>query len=149
MPVKVFVGADHNGYHLRQGVITFLKNKGFDVADDGDKTLNPEDDFPVFAAAVVKDVLGSDDAQPMGVLICGSGQGMCMAANRFRGIRAALGYSKEAARSSRNDDDSNILCLPSRDLSLEDACDIVLLWLQTPFAAAPRFSRRIQEMDHL
>ncbi len=147
--MKIYIGADHEGFYLRNSLIKYLKRAGYDVIDDGDKHLNPEDDFPVFTHKVVKNVLTSDDEDPRGILICGSGQGMCMAANRFKGIRAALGYDREAARSSRNDDDSNILCLPARILEKDEANLIVETWLNTPFAAASRFIRRNKEMDEL
>ena len=72
-----------------------------------------------------------------------------MAANRYRGIRAVLGYNAEAVRSSRNDDDSNVLCLPAHELNLEQAAAIANTWLATPFAGAPRFKRRIEQMDQM
>ena len=81
--------------------------------------------------------------------MCGSGQGMCMAANRFRGIRACLGYDRESVRSARNDDDSNVLCLPANTLEKGELKVIVETWLNTPFANASRFKRRIKELDEL
>jgi ribose 5-phosphate isomerase B len=147
--MKVYIGADHNGFYLRNSLIKYLKKAGYDVIDDGDEKLNFDDDFPLFAQKVVNDILGSDDPEAKGILICGSGQGMCMAANRFKGIRAALGYDRESARSSRNDDNSNILCLPSKVLEKDTANLITETWLNTPFAKAPRFVRRIHEMDNL
>lgn len=117
--------------------------------DEGDTALDPADDFPVYAHKVVQDVLASKDDDPRGILICGSGQGVCMAANRFKGIRAALGFDREAARSSRNDDDSNILCLPARLNDNNETNIIVETWLNTPFSKAPRFTRRIKQMDEL
>lgn len=145
--MKIYVGSDHNGYHLREALVAHLRQAGYDVADDGDRRLDPGDDFPVFAERVVKDVLGNKDA--VGILICGSGQGMCMAANRFKGIRAALGYDHESVRSARNDDDANILCLPASTLRANTAYQLVDLFLTTRFAAAPRFIRRIKEMDEM
>lgn len=147
--MKIFIGADHNGFRLRNSLISYLKRAGYSVVDDGDKKLNPEDDFPVFAKKVVTNVLSDDDKDSRGILICGSGQGMCMAANRFRGIRACLGYDRESVRSARNDDDSNILCLPSRVLETDEVKIIVETWLNTPFAGAPRFLRRLRELDEL
>lgn len=147
--MKIFVGADHNGYALRRSLIDYLKKSGYDVHDDGDSKLDPHDDFPVFAARVVKDLLTSDDRDPRGILICGSGQGMCMAANRFKGIRAAFGNDVQLARAARSDDDSNVLCLPADALKADKANRIVEAWLNTPFAAAARFKRRIKEMDEL
>lgn len=147
--MKVYVGADHNGFELRKSLVAHLRRVGYDVADDGDAKLDPSDDFPVFAQRVVKDVLASDDKDARGILICGSGQGMCMAANRFKGIRALLGYDHESVRSARNDDDANIICLPAHVLKKDRANLLVDTFLTTPFAAAPRFIRRIHEMDDL
>lgn len=145
--MKVYIGADHNGFRLRNSMVEYLKRAGYDVSDEGDLKLDPDDDFPVFAHRVVKDVLASDDAEARGILICGSGQGMCMAANRFKGIRALLGYDRESVRSARNDDDANILCLPANILEKDNANMLVETFLNTPFAAAPRFVRRIKELD--
>lgn len=145
--MKIYVGADHNGFFLRNSLIEYLKQSGYNVVDEGDKQLDPADDFPVFAQKIAKDVLGSRDKDARGILICGSGQGVCMAANRFKGVRAALGFDKESAHSSRNDDDSNILCLPARILEEDQANVIVDTWLNTPFSKAPRFMRRLKEID--
>jgi ribose 5-phosphate isomerase B len=147
--MKIYIGADHNGFHLREGLITYLKKAGYEVADEGDTQLDPNDDFPVFAHRVVSHVLSSDDPDARGILLCGSGQGMCMAANRFKGIRSALLYDNESARSSRNDDDSNIACLPAKVLQNKEAFAIIDTWLRTPFAKAPRFIRRLKAIDEL
>ena len=145
--MKVYIGADHNGFHLRNSLITYLQRAGYDVQDEGDDKLDPDDDFPVFATKLVKDMLGSGDQEARGVLLCGSGQGMCMAANRFRGIRACVGYDLVSIRSSRNDDDANVLCLPANTLDKDQLNVFVETFLNTHFAAAPRFIRRIQELD--
>lgn len=147
--MKIYIGSDHNGFHLRESLVTYLKSKNLQVENEGDAKLDPADDYPVFAAKVVRAVLASDDASPRGILICGSGQGMCMAANRYKGIRAALGYDQDSVRLARNDDDANILCLPAKLLHSKEAFHLVDLFLDTPFASAPRFVRRIKEMDEL
>ncbi|HSX31083.1 MAG TPA: RpiB/LacA/LacB family sugar-phosphate isomerase [Candidatus Saccharimonadales bacterium] len=148
--MKIYLGADHNGFELKKQLSEYLKRGGYDVVDEGDTSLRPEDDFPQFASKVVQAMRGDNDpTQARGILICGSGQGMCMAANRFKGIRACLAFDQEEARSARNDDDSNVLCLSARTLSLDTSMGIVHTWLMTPFAGASRFKRRIQEMDEL
>jgi ribose 5-phosphate isomerase B len=147
--MKVYIGADHNGFFMRNALLEYLKRAGYEVVDDGDVTLQPEDDYPQFAQKVVADMLSSDDPEPRGILICGSGQGMCMAANRFKGIRAALGYDRESIRSARNDDDANVLCLPARTLEKDKVNVLVETFLNTPFAAAPRFVRRVKELDEM
>lgn len=147
--MKIYVGADHNGFYLRNSLIKYLQKAGYDVVDDGDKKLDPGDDFPVFARAVIHEVLNSEDKESRGVLICGSGQGMCMAANRFKGIRACLGYDRESVRDSRNDDDANVLCLPAGLLKQDQANLLTETFLNTPFNGAVRFRRRLQELDEL
>ena len=147
--MKIYFGADHNGFDMKRELIEKLALAGYSVIDEGDDQLKPEDDFPQFASRVVAAIKASDDQDPRGILICGSGQGMCMAANRYKGIRASLVWSLEEAHASRNDDDSNVLCLPARYMSVGDATKIAEAWLVTPFAGAPRFKRRIKELDKL
>jgi ribose 5-phosphate isomerase B len=150
--MKIYVGADHKGFELKKVVLNYLKKAGYEAEDVGDDHLDPEDDFPVFAAKAVHKVLGSEDKDARGILICASGQGMAIAANRFKGIRAGLGWSVDAAKATRNDEDSNVLALPA-DLLKTDrgqtAFDIIEVFLITPFAAAPRFIRRNVELDNL
>lgn len=97
-------------------------------------------------------ILGEDEsADPRAILVCGGGQGMAMAANRFKGIRASVAWDSHEAKMTRNDIDSNVLCLPARVLD-DDAelwKDIIDTWLATPFANAPRFRRRNREMDEI
>jgi ribose 5-phosphate isomerase B len=108
-----------------------------------------DDDFPHFAGQVATALLGDSSKDARGILLCGSGQGMCMAANRFKGIRASLCWNIEEARSSRNDDDSNVLCISARYTDLDATLGIVDTWLSTPFAGAPRFVRRLKQLDEL
>lgn len=147
--MKIFVGADHNGFDMKRELIGLLRRSGHDVIDEGDKELRPEDDFPIFAAKVVHAMRASTDEDVRGILICGSGQGMCMAANRFKGIRASLVWDIDEAHAARNDDDSNVLCLPARSMKTAEALKIAEAWLATPFAGAARFKRRIKELDTL
>ncbi|PID32684.1 RpiB/LacA/LacB family sugar-phosphate isomerase [Candidatus Saccharibacteria bacterium] len=148
--MKIFLGADHQGYHLKEKIELYLAKQGYEVEDIGNDQLDPDDDFPQFAQMAVIKVLGELKADdPRAILICGSGQGMCMAANRFKGIRASLGWDSHEARMTRIDNDSNVLCLPARVLN-DDAelwTDIIDVWLKTEFADAPRFNRRNAELD--
>lgn len=148
--MKIYVGSDHRGFALKHLVVDYLQAQGHSVQDVGDKKLDPNDDFPVFAARAVQRVLSDPDSEARAVLICGSGQGMAIAANRFRGIRAGLGWSVAAAKSIRNDEDSNVLALPAElmdDVGSWHA--IVDAWLHTPFARAPRYMRRNKQLDDL
>lgn len=147
--MKVHIGADHNGFEFKKKIITFLVNSGDQVIDHGNQAFSPEDDFPKFASQVVVALLADQESDSRGILVCASGQGMCMAANRFAGIRASLCWNVEEARAARNDDDSNVLCLPAKYLTIEETESIISCWLNTPFAGAARFKRRIKEMDNL
>lgn len=148
--MTIYIGADHNGYEVKQRLIDYLISLNHEVIDDGDLKLIAEDDFPLFASKVVEQLLSDkNDPAARGILICGSGQGMCMAANRYKGIRASLCWNVNEAYSARNDDDSNILCLSSRQLKPAEMQRIVNVWLTTPFANAPRFIRRIKQLDSL
>lgn len=147
--MNVYVGADHNGFALKADILAWLKQAGYDTVDEGDQQLQPDDDFPQYAGRVVSALLSSDDDNARGILICGSGQGMCMAANRFKGIRASLCWDSTEARMSRNDDNANVLCLPARIIKAGQAESILQVWLTTPFAGASRFVRRLKELDDL
>lgn len=149
--MKIYLGSDHNGYHLKEKVFAYLSKRGFDVHDVGDTEPDAQDDFPEFAQRAVLQVLGDDDKDPRAILLCGGGQGMSMAANRFRGIRASVIWDETEARMTRNDNDSNVLCLPSRVLDDNDQLwqGILDTWLGTPFANAERFRRRNRQLDEL
>lgn len=146
--MKIYIGADHNGFELKEKLEAFLKKSGHEVVDEGG-VKNPDDDFPQFAGRVVSALLADDHRDARGLLICGSGQGMCMAANRFKGVRASLCWNLEEARLARNDDDANVLCLSARSLDDAQAQAIVTTWLSTPFAGATRYKRRIVQLDQL
>lgn len=150
--MKVYLGSDHAGFDLKEKVFAYLVKHGIDVEDVGDKQLDPNDDFPQFAQLAVMKIMGDEDPDARAILLCGGGQGMAMAANRFRGIRASVIWDAEEARITRNDNDSNVLSLPARVLQREDDQvwqDIVDTWLHTPYAAAPRYKRRNAELDEI
>lgn len=150
--MKVYLGSDHNGFHLKEKIFAYLAKRNIPTEDVGDKELDPNDDFPQFAQLAALKVLGEEDADPRAILICGGGQGMAMAANRFKGIRASVIWDAEEARMTRNDNNSNVLCLPSRVLEQQDDVvwqDIVDTWLHAPYADAPRYRRRNDELDEL
>jgi len=148
--MKLFIGADHQGYHLKEKIEAYLAKRGYDVEDVGAHEVDPNDDFPQFAQLAATRVLGEEESDdPRAILVCGGGQGMCMAANRFSGIRASVVWDSYEAKMTRNDNDSNVLCLPARVLD-DDADlwkDVIDTWLMTPFADAARFRRRNAELD--
>lgn len=147
--MKIYIGSDHMGFHLKEKVFAYLSKRDYDVEDVGGKTLDPSDDFPEFAQAAALQVIGSEDSDPRAILLCGGGQGMAIAANRFRGIRASVIWDAFEAKMTRNDNDSNVLCLPARVLQDDDKCwqGIIETWLNTPFAGAVRYKRRNAQID--
>jgi len=150
--MKIFLGSDHNGYHLKEKVFAYLAKRNYPVEDVGGTTLDPQDDFPEFAQAAALKVIGEEQGDARAILLCGGGQGMAMAANRFHGIRASVIWDAYEAKMTRNDNDSNILCLPSRIFDEEDDAvwqGIVETWLNTPFAGAQRYKRRNAQLDEL
>jgi ribose 5-phosphate isomerase B len=147
--MTIYIDADHNGYELKHELTDYLRRSGHNVIDVGTPQLDPSDDYPMAASRVVHAMRSSDDTDAKGILICGSGQGVCIAANRFKGMRASLCWDNREAKAARNDDDSNILCLPARMVSKEKARSITHVFLTTAFAGAPRFKRRIEQLDEL
>ena len=145
--MKIYLGADHNGYPLKEKLEEYLESHDYDVEDLGDKGFDQEDDFPIYASKVATAVLGHRDKSTKGIVLCGSGQGVCMTVNRFKGIRGSLCWDATSAREARNDDDANVLCLPAKILSEDEAIKIVDAWLNTEFAGALRFKRRIKQLD--
>lgn len=147
--MKIYLASDHHGFKIKEDILKFLMQKNFDVVDLGDKELNPDDDYPIFAKKAVHALLTDEDSNSKAILLCGSGQGMCIAANRYKGIRAALCWNPKMAHVARNDDDVNVLCLSADHTSKEDIMDTTLTFLSTPFANAARFVRRINEIDQV
>jgi ribose 5-phosphate isomerase B len=148
--MKVYVATDHNGQELKKQLLEFLSSStDFEVVGVGDELYAQDDDFTDYAALVVG--LMRQEPLSRGILLCGSGQGVMMAANRFKGVRAGLGWSTKAAHDLRNDEDSNVLTLSSQQLSGNEKLwkSIVTTWLETPFAGVARYNRRNQALDTL
>lgn len=137
---------------LKEKVFAYLAKYSYDVEDVGAKELNPDDDFPQFAQAAALKVIGHEpDEDARAILLCGGAQGMAMAANRFKGVRASLVWDAAQARNTRNDNNSNILCLPADLLEDDEPAwqGIIETWLNTPFAGAPRYVRRNAQLDEI
>lgn len=149
--MKIYIGADHGGFHLKETIEEYLKQSGYEVVDEGNHELDPEDDYPQFAAKVASSVLASDDNEARGIIVCTSSQGVAMAANRFKGIRASVVWDAYEARLTREHNDSNVLCLSGRLMQDNPALwqGIVETWLATPFSRAARHHRRVRELDNL
>ena len=141
----LYLGADHNGFYLKEYLKKYLDERGIIYVDLGNKKFQKTDDYPDWAKLVAKKV--QKNKNDLGILMCGSGQGMCITANRYKNVRAAFGWSAAAARRVRHDDDANILCLPAWGLTNEQGKHIVSAWLNTAFAGLTRYKRRIKKID--
>lgn len=144
MEETIFLGADHQGFAEKERAKLRLKEAGHNVVDLGAKVLNEGDDYPQYAQAVAGRVAAGEG---LGLLFCASGQGMAMAANRMSGARAALAWNPEVALESRRDNDANILVIPVRFVSSEEADAIIAAFLSAKFSGAERHARRIAQID--
>lgn len=143
--MKIAVGADHAGYRLKETLREELRRRGCEVVDRG---TGSEDsvDYPDFAEAVARSVGGGECER--GVLVCGTGIGMAITANKVRGVRAAVCHDVRTAEMSRRHNDANVLCLGAR--VVEPACAVEMLraWLETPFEGG-RHERRVEKIRRL
>ncbi len=140
--MKLVIGSDHAGLHLKKQVLALLKKKGVEVTDFG--TENDESvDYPDFGMQVAEAI--SHGEAERGILLCGSGIGMSIVANKYRGVRAALCYDTQTARLSRQHNDANVLVMGGRLLEASQAMEIVKTWLETKFEGG-RHARRIQKI---
>jgi len=146
----IYLGADHRGFNLKEKLKALLEEEGYEFEDLGNVIYDPDDDYPDFAAAVARRVAENPD-EDRGILLCGSGVGVDIVANKVKGVRSALVWSDNEAlvRQSRQHDDSNVLSLPADHLNEEQAKKIVKLWLETPFSKEERHRRRIEEIANL
>lgn len=137
MKTKIFIASDHAGFDFKNKIYEYFKTD-FDVEDLG-PTSEASVDYPDFADLVCQKLMISPNAY--GILICGSGQGMAIRANKYPFIRAALIYNDDLAKLSREHNDANVICIGSRYCSLEDAKNWATLFLNTPFAGGRHESR--------
>jgi ribose 5-phosphate isomerase B len=142
--VKIAAGADHAGYTVKQAVVRHLRSQGHQVVDVGTDSAETSVDYPTFAHHVA--ALVADGAVERGLLVCGTGLGVCMAANRHPGVRAAACDTTYLAEMSRRHNDANVLCLAGRLLSADEAWAITEVWMTTPFEAG-RHDHRVALID--
>ena len=144
----IFIGADHRGYNLKEVLKIYLKELNFEFEDFGALELNLDDDQPDVALIVAKKVAENPE-ENRGILICGSGVGVDMVANKIKGIRSALCFDAAQARASRNDDDTNVLSLTADFIAEEKAKKIVKVWLETPYAKLEKYERRLNKIKEI
>jgi ribose 5-phosphate isomerase B len=143
--MEIYIGSDFRGFETRKALIEFLNTGGHDVNDMGNYEYVDGDDFNDAAVAVSKNV--RENRGSVGILICGSGHGMTIQANRFKGIRATLCDSVDAAIPARKSDDANVLCLAADRTDIEKAKEITTKFLETDFEPLERRVRRMNRLD--
>lgn len=142
----IYIGADHGGYKLKTDLKKFLEKKNLEFVDVGAKKLKVGDDYPDYAKLVAKKV-SQNPLRNVGILICRSGQGVCIVANKFTNVRAALVWNTLEAKMSRTDDMTNVLCLPSDYITPKLAEQIVGVWVRTPYSSEARHVRRVKKIS--
>lgn len=139
----IYLGSDHAGYRLKEFLKQYLQKKNINYEDFGTNSEEPVD-YPDYAFKVARAV--AKDRKSRGILICGTGTGMVMAANKVKGIRAAVAYDEYSAEMSRHDNDANVLCLRGRKVNFEKQKKLVEIWLKTKFSGIARHKRRIAKL---
>ncbi len=140
---EVYVGADHRGFNLKNKIVKYLREKEWSVIDLSNN-YDPNDDYPDVAISLGEKVVSN---KALGVLLCGSGAGVCVAANKVKGVRAALAVNPKQARKIREDDDINVVCLSVDFVNEEENLATVEEFLEAMFITEERFIRRIKKID--
>lgn len=146
--MKVYIASDHGGFVLKNALVKYLSQLGFEVSDLGPASLDPKDDYSMYATTLARAVAGEPNSK--GILLCRNGVGVSITANKIKGVRCALSWDEKHAKSARNDDAANILALPADYLNEEKAKRIVDVFLATPFdSSQERFNRRLSQIAEL
>ena len=142
--MNILVSNDHAGVELKNAVKTFLEEKGYVVENLGDNS-GESVDYPDIIHPLAKEISKNRDKK--GIIMCGTGNGVSMVANKYEGVRAGLCWSKEIAELIRKHNDANVLSLPARFISTKEALEIVQVFLETDFEDGGRHERRVEKID--
>lgn len=145
--MKVYLGADHRGFSLKEKIKEWLFDWGYEYEDMGAYELDENDDYTLYAGKVATIV--SDNKDSLGILLCGSGVGVDIAANKVDGAYASIGKEKDQVRAGRKDDDMNILVLAADYTEETEAKDMVRVFLETEFDGLARHKRRLEEIRRI
>ncbi len=143
--MKIFLGADHAGFELKEEIKRHLIKLNVEFEDLGTNSTNSVD-YPDYAFPLARKVLDSQ-GEDRGIMVCNTGIGSCIAANKVKGVRAALAYNQSSARRCRNDNDANVLCLGGQAMDHQLALRIVDVFINTPFSKAERHQRRLDKIS--
>lgn len=145
--MKIYLGADHAGFRLKEFAKKELEKQGNEIIDLGNLELDKQDDFTDYAYLVAKSV--SNDKKAKGILFCGTAQGMCIAANKVKGIVAAPAWNLITAKHAKENDDANILCLPAGQVKRDLAKKMISVWLKSKFKSAQKYKRRLKKIKQI
>jgi ribose 5-phosphate isomerase B len=145
--MRIGLAADHGGFALKQALLEELAGGEHELVDFGATELDPADDYPDFVAPLARTVASGDVDR--GIVICGSGVGACVAANKVAGVRAALITEVFSARQGVEDDDMNVICLGGRVIGLALAVELVRAFLAAEYLGLPRFERRLDKVRQM
>jgi ribose 5-phosphate isomerase B len=138
------IASDHAGVEMKKRLVSELEKLGYNPQDLGGKDPDKPDDYPDYAHPLAREI--SEGEAKRGILLCGSGIGMDIVANRYRGVRAALAWEPEIAKLSRTHNNSNVLVLPARFISTDKAVEMMKVWLDAKFEGG-RHERRVEKID--
>lgn len=157
--MKVYIGADHRGFKLKQVIFQYLTDKDYQVEDYGAHELNERDDYTLYAekvGSVVGDYYAGSTQEEVhkhagvrGILLCGSGVGVDIVANKFDGVRASIGKEVRQIKKGREDDDMNVLVIAADFTKEKEAKEMVKAFLETRFSGKSRHKRRIEEIKRI
>jgi ribose 5-phosphate isomerase B len=145
--MKIYIGADHRGYKLKEGIKVWLDRFEFEYQDMGASEFDPRDNYTIFAEKVGSIVANEKNSR--GILLCGSGVGVCVVANKFDGVRASLGKTAKQVKAGRHDDDMNVLVIAADYTKKKEATEMVRQFLKTKFSRKPRFRKRLSDIDKI
>lgn len=144
--MTIFIGADHRGFELKNKLVEYLHDKNIRVEDMGNYEYDPVDDYPDFAKKVAQGVLQNPD-ELRGIVICGSGIGVCISANRYEGIMCGLGFNPDHVKHARENDHINVLALPSDMVTFEQAKTMVDAFLAAEPNYDEKYLRRLRKLE--
>lgn len=145
--MKIYIGADHRGYELKEKIARWLFEMEYPYQDLGAYHLDPKDDFTKYATEVASLVAKTENAR--GVLLCGSGVGADVVANKFDGVRASIGKDVFQIEAGRNDDNMNILVIAADYTEEKDAKAMLIAFLETNYSGKARYERRLEEIKRI
>lgn len=143
--MRVILGADHGGFETKEKLVSFLEEKGYEVEDMGAYQQTGDDDYVDYAQKAVLEMKEEDKI----ILLCRNGMGMCIVANKFKGVRCGLGFGLQGVRKGRVDDDINALAIPTDYVSFEAVKEMTEIFLNTDFSTDEKYTRRIKKIIEL